>query len=162
MGFLLLLLVEAAPAELNCRRMPGGCGGKAARRARNRLHAAAATVPSVSMANVSRRVERMLPTTTPAPAAVAKTSQCSPSAVYALVVSGAVSRLCREVKSSVAKASDLLDPSRGAYTPLHVTAASVARHILQPNRNDGSFDVFIHSWNSDLRGELLTHFGSKG
>ena len=71
MGFLLLLLVEAALAELNCRRMPGGCGGKAARRARNRLHAAAATVPSVSMANVSRRVERMLPTTTPAPAAVA-------------------------------------------------------------------------------------------
>ena len=29
MGFLLLLLVEAAPAELNCRRMPGGGGGKA-------------------------------------------------------------------------------------------------------------------------------------
>ena len=74
MGFLLLLLVEAAPAELNCRRMPGGCGGKAARRARNRLHAAAATVPGVSMANESRRVERMFPTTTPAPAAVAKTS----------------------------------------------------------------------------------------
>ena len=80
---------------------------------------------------------------------------------YALVLTGAVSRLKHEKRSSARPAAALyVDPQKYAYTPLRVTSAGHRRHVLLAN--NATFDVFVHSWSHDLRANFSETYGAIG
>ena len=92
-----------------------------------------------------------------------KNTSCMSGPMYALVLSGGVSRLCRASRSTAPEGSSgLYNEQRGRYTPLHVTAAGFGRHIIGANRGSTAFDIFIHSWHPELQQDFLAQYRRRG
>ena len=92
---------------------------------------------------------------------------------YAIVLSGAISKLgdrgdnpftsCFEDGGGNSPfdengtASALYDHKR-EYVPLHVSAASIRKHVMMHNGGDSMWDIFAHSWNPELEHQIRKLF----
>ncbi len=75
-----------------------------------------------------------------------------PGRKYALVIVGSMSHMKSVVPVEV------YDGDKTTYTPLRITAKSILKHVVAPNGGGAEFDIYIHSWNPDLRQEFYKEF----
>ena len=92
---------------------------------------------------------------------------------YAIVLSGAISSSAtaatthslRALRTAATTspfdengtASTLYDHKR-EYVPLHVSAASIRKHVVLHNGGDSMWDIFAHSWNPELEHQIRKLF----
>jgi len=86
-----------------------------------------------------------------------RTENINRQAKYALVFFGGVSRMYHSMHAR--EIYDNSEPVR--YTPINITANSLSKHIVEVNGGAENFDLYIHSWNRDLKDEYMQVFHKK-